>query len=383
VQGKTLKGRLTDITGHSVRLVTAEGKTVSIGIRSLAKEDKEYLRPIYEARRVAEKILHQEMPEIEQSVRKLEAMGEHGIRELHGAMAKWFRRENSRLRGTLASARTGATRGEKMERQIIELQKLARENIRVLDKGEPIRKAREYYDKLDDLHRKAEKDFAKRAQLLDKMDRIRAMQTVWQDVDGGVPEACKKEAESGIRAIEEVLGFNADDAEAAHSRGKAGPGDPRARLLWVHLTARDIAAFNAKGAKHGMSNRELANAELVNRYRELLGILPYEYDPRLVNSARGHSKEMVALKFFDHTSPTEKNRSPAQRMRNAGYSGGGWENIGYGSPSLDAKGAFWMWFKSPPHHSNMVNARLTALGVGEHGSRWTQNMGNAGRRAWE
>jgi uncharacterized protein YkwD len=92
---------------------------------------------------------------------------------------------------------------------------------------------------------------------------------------------------------------------------------------------------------------------------------------------------MVTLKYFSHASPTEANRSPSLRVRNAGYPGGAWENIGYGSPSLEANGAFWMWFKSPPHHSNMVNAGLTALGVGEHQSHWTQNMGNVKRQAWD
>lgn len=383
VQGKTFEGALVDVAGTSVKLATPEGKMVSIGIRALVKEDKEYLRPIAEAQRVAAQILNQDAQAAEKTVQTLDGMGKTGVAELHKAFLKWFRRENLRTKTSLSPLRAAAARCAKLEQEIIDLQKLARENIGTLAKGEPLSKAREYYDKLNDLHRKASGHYAKRGLLLEKLDRLRAMLELWQDVGSGVPTANEEQVKGGIRAIEEVLGFTADDAEAARAKGGKGPENPRARLLWVHMMSREIEAINAKGSRHGMSQRELANAEMVNHYREILGILPYEYDIRLVKSARGHSKEMVALKYFAHSSPTDANRSPSQRVKNAGYPGGAWENIAYGSPSLDANGAFWMWFRSPPHHANMVHAGLAALGVGEHESRWTQNMGNAKRRGWD
>jgi uncharacterized protein YkwD len=40
-----------------------------------------------------------------------------------------------------------------------------------------------------------------------------------------------------------------------------------------------------------------------NLQRGRLGLVPFKYDPQLQKAARLHSQEMVALNYFDHTSP--------------------------------------------------------------------------------
>jgi uncharacterized protein YkwD len=126
-----------------------------------------------------------------------------------------------------------------------------------------------------------------------------------------------------------------------------------------------------------MGPGEFENLVYLNAYRESLGIMPLEADPRLLQSARRHSKEMVDKGYFAHESPTPSEKTHIDRMRNAGYDKGYSENIASGASS--GKAAFLMWFDSPPHHKNMVNAGSSAFGIGQWGPDWTQNFGTSPR----
>ena len=156
----------------------------------------------------------------------------------------------------------------------------------------------------------------------------------------------------------------------------SAPTDSFLRDMYFYRACRRIEDYNAT-VQQCMSDGELLNATLVNTYREYLGILPYEYNPRLVASARGHSQEMVDLKYFAHESPTPANKTPWDRIKSAGYKGGSGENIAMGTSS--GEGAFWMWFDSPGHHQNIASLTSTAIGVGNVGVHWTQNMGSGPR----
>jgi uncharacterized protein YkwD len=125
-----------------------------------------------------------------------------------------------------------------------------------------------------------------------------------------------------------------------------------------------------------MDPEEIKNLNLVNQYREAIGLLPYEADPRLVQAARRHSKEMVDLKYFSHESPTESEKDFGKRSLNAGYRGGSGENIAFGGGGGEK--TFWMWFDSPGHHVNMAG-NSNALGVGRWHDHFTQNFGAAPR----
>jgi uncharacterized protein YkwD len=125
-----------------------------------------------------------------------------------------------------------------------------------------------------------------------------------------------------------------------------------------------------------MDAEEIKNLQAVNAYREAIGLMPYEADPRLVQAARRHSKEMVDLKYFSHESPTESEKDFGTRAKNAGYKGAAGENIAYGAGTGEK--TFWMWFDSPGHHKNMAGGS-NALGVGRWGSHYTQVFGGAAR----
>lgn len=113
---------------------------------------------------------------------------------------------------------------------------------------------------------------------------------------------------------------------------------------------------------------------LTNVERAKAGCGPLKHDARLRTAAYGHSADMSAQKYFDHTS--KDGRSFADRIKAAGYSfRAAAENIAMGYPSAEAVVQGWM--NSPGHRQNMLNCTYTDIGVGyvASGNYWTQDFG--------
>ena len=152
------------------------------------------------------------------------------------------------------------------------------------------------------------------------------------------------------------------------------PSDGALRELWLYNVNRKIEAYNKARMRERLTNRgEEENLERLNEYREALGLRRLELDARLLQSARRHSKQMVDLGYFSHTSPKAETKTFQKRIAAAGYPRAGGENIAMGKTDGDA--VFWMWFDSPGHHRNMVNHRFRAIGIGRYQDHWTQNFG--------
>jgi HEAT repeat protein len=117
---------------------------------------------------------------------------------------------------------------------------------------------------------------------------------------------------------------------------------------------------------------------VLNRYRRVLGLVPFEVEERLNVSARKHSQEMVDLGYFGHISPVARNRGPTDRARLEGFAGGVGENCLAGQ--VDGRGAFEGWYRSPGHHRNLVSGG-PQLGVGAVNSHamWTMVCGGHDR----
>lgn len=115
---------------------------------------------------------------------------------------------------------------------------------------------------------------------------------------------------------------------------------------------------------------------LTNDERAEAGCGSLQTDERLRDSARGHSEDMAANYYFDHTGLD--GRSPFDRMADAGYPAPAAENIAYGyrTPADVMDG----WMNSEGHRNNILNCSLLAIGVGLAYDRdgrpyWTQNFG--------
>ncbi|MEU9843830.1 CAP domain-containing protein [Actinomadura sp. NPDC048032] len=115
---------------------------------------------------------------------------------------------------------------------------------------------------------------------------------------------------------------------------------------------------------------------LTNAERAKNGCGALTVDSRLQAAAQGHSADMVARDFFDHTNPS--GRSPGDRITAAGYRWSTYgENIAYGQRTPAAVMSAWM--NSSGHRANILNCRFKNIGVGvalKSGTPyWTQNFG--------
>lgn len=139
------------------------------------------------------------------------------------------------------------------------------------------------------------------------------------------------------------------------------------------LQAEAIGQFNERVAT-SLDATELEFVAILNRYRRVLGLAPFELEERLTAGARKHSREMVDLGYFGHVSPVARNRTPSDRVRLEGYGGGVGENCLAGT--VDGRGAFEAWYHSPGHHRGLVSGG-PHLGVGAANghSMWTMVMG--------
>jgi uncharacterized protein YkwD len=110
----------------------------------------------------------------------------------------------------------------------------------------------------------------------------------------------------------------------------------------------------------------------LNVVRMLLRLPVLAIDPALCKAARDHSSDMARLEFFDHESPVEGKRTPSDRARLAGTTGGA-ENIAQGT-TLGSE-ANRIWWHSPGHMQNMLGNHRR-VGVGRSGELWTQMFGD-------
>ncbi|WP_211370283.1 CAP domain-containing protein [Nonomuraea turkmeniaca] len=109
---------------------------------------------------------------------------------------------------------------------------------------------------------------------------------------------------------------------------------------------------------------------LANAQRAKAGCRPLKHDAELRRAAYGHSRDMVAKDYFDHTSPSGKDAG--DRIKAAGFSPvSSWgENIAAGQRTAAAVMKDWM--SSSGHKRNILDCSYTHIGVGYASSYWTQ-----------
>jgi hypothetical protein len=310
------------------------------------------------------------------AIGKIEAMGP-AVREELSALLRSLLVRNAAAIELAARAAATPQRTAPVEKRLKELRAEALANIEKLNKNDDsIAKAKGYYRKLLAATGRFSRTMEARSRLIDVAVRRLELLRVQGRVRAAGPDAAagEKSNPSPIQRAEKALGVS---LEAVAGLGELEKLPPLKDVFDYRLNRRTLA--HNKQAARTMHPEEVRNAVMVNTYREALGLLRMEIDARLVQSARRHSKEMVELGYFSHTSPTEANKGFADRVRSAGYPSPGGENIAAGSPS--GAHAFQQWFTSPPHHQNMVRGRFTAIGVGKWSKSWTQNFGSGRRLA--
>jgi uncharacterized protein YkwD len=131
---------------------------------------------------------------------------------------------------------------------------------------------------------------------------------------------------------------------------------------------------------------------LINTERAEHGEDPLQSDSRLEAAAASHGREMLAVNYFDHVSPSGV--TPVDRVREAGYfpnSEVGYvvgENLAWGTLSLSTPEAIVKaWIASPEHLANILEAKYRDTGIdvqpavpqelaeGVEGGLYTQEFG--------
>ncbi|MEV6250389.1 CAP domain-containing protein [Streptomyces sp. NPDC051742] len=131
------------------------------------------------------------------------------------------------------------------------------------------------------------------------------------------------------------------------------------------------------GAQGGSGDGSVADQviSLVNAERAKAGCGPLAANATLAGAAQGHSDDMAARDFFDHTNPDGE--GPGERVTEAGYPWSTYgENIAKGQSTPEQVMEAWM--NSPGHRANILNCDFKEIGIGVHtegGPYWTQVFG--------
>jgi uncharacterized protein YkwD len=310
------------------------------------------------------------------ALHELRGMGPSARNVLHDTVRQLLARD----RAVIEAARSmpSPARLNELSEKIFAERLEARANINKLAHDKTIQIAHDHYNTLKALREEMEGSFDQTEAVLmvqSRRESLLALLRATSPNEKGYNEEDEAKLDAKVR---KTVAFTASEAASVPEFGSGEqPKEPILRDLWFYRACRRIEAFNA-ALKGCMTQEENANFAAVNAYRRCLGILPYEIDSRLVASARGHSKEMVDLGYFAHESPVAANKTPWDRIHTAGYTNGSGENIAAGTNSGEQ--AFAMWFDSPGHHQNMASPGNIAMGVGQVGNHWTQNMGVSPRQ---
>ncbi|MFJ4338380.1 sigma-70 family RNA polymerase sigma factor [Streptomyces sp. NPDC088915] len=153
---------------------------------------------------------------------------------------------------------------------------------------------------------------------------------------------------------------------------------PTRRPTQAPVTKRPTAPSSPTATKQdsGHTSVEEQVIALVNAERAKEGCGAVTGNSLLARAAQGHSDDMAARDFFDHTNPD--GAGPGERVTATGY---GWstygENIAMGQQT--AEQVMESWMNSPGHRANILNCSFKELGVGLHtgdgGPYWTQVFG--------
>jgi uncharacterized protein YkwD len=161
----------------------------------------------------------------------------------------------------------------------------------------------------------------------------------------------------------------------------AVPASADARAQYM---ARLVPVAHASGTK-ARAAQDCPNADLVpnagnlaairaailclhNQVRADRGLAQLDTDATLRKVANGHSSDMVAGDYFDHTTPGGV--TMVDRIKGSGYvrPNRGWmigENLEWGTGSLATpRGAMKAWMNSPEHRANILQRGYRELGVG-------------------
>jgi uncharacterized protein YkwD len=105
---------------------------------------------------------------------------------------------------------------------------------------------------------------------------------------------------------------------------------------------------------------------LLNQQRRRHGLRPLRQNRRLAAAARHHSRDMIARRYFSHTSPNGE--TVVARIRQTGYLAGRrctvGENLAWGAGYNSTPASIMSgWMHSPEHRDNILYPRFRQIGI--------------------
>jgi uncharacterized protein YkwD len=134
--------------------------------------------------------------------------------------------------------------------------------------------------------------------------------------------------------------------------------------LWQKKQSDPAAAANAEEEKQ---------VDVTNEYRRMFGRCALAWNAKIQTAAQGHSDYMANTGDFGHFESDPKRKTPADRLRLAGYTHGGSENCSMGDSG--AEGVHIGWCHSSGHHRNILEASHREMASAISSVYWTQNFG--------
>ncbi|MDX1563994.1 MAG: CAP domain-containing protein [Phycisphaeraceae bacterium] len=178
-------------------------------------------------------------------------------------------------------------------------------------------------------------------------------------------QALRQEVIDASGPWRKATGLGAEDLLAEQERAMVlvalvYPNGAQARIL---LQNAELGAGLDRSVTDGIHE--------TNRRRILAGLNPLLIDLKLCAAAEDHSRDMVRLNFFSHTSPVKGKEHFTQRAANFKTTSSA-ENIAAGQRSGEE--VIQVWWHSPGHFANLMG-RHRRIGLGRHRNTWTQMFG--------
>ncbi|MFF3501938.1 sigma-70 family RNA polymerase sigma factor [Streptomyces sp. NPDC003247] len=195
---------------------------------------------------------------------------------------------------------------------------------------------------------------------------------------GPAPDAALESSPSASPSASSSPSPTSSPSASASRSASASPSPrPSTRTTAAKEAATTQApASSAPEAETAASGTAAQVIALVNKERADAGCDPVSENSKLRAAAQGHSDDMAARDFFDHTNPDGD--GPGERITAAGYRWSTYgENIAMGQQTAEAVMTSWM--NSEGHRANILNCAFEEIGVGIHedggGPWWTQAFG--------
>jgi uncharacterized protein YkwD len=136
----------------------------------------------------------------------------------------------------------------------------------------------------------------------------------------------------------------------------------------AHAKGSTCAAGGQAPARANLVSIRHTTLCLINRERVRRGLHRLRANARLRRAAQGHSRDMVARTYFEHTAPG--GATMVDRVKQSGYlrATSRWlvgENLAWGSGSLATPAQIVrMWMHSPEHRANILRRDYRQIGIG-------------------